>query len=121
MKQITSSFVLFFFPASAQAAESLTMGSALLQMLWALLIVIGVILIIFGLARKRFGLSRMQQNNIKVLELRHIMPKTALALVEVHGKVMLLGIGAGQINLLADYPEGKAQKSDFDSLLAEQQ
>ncbi|MCF6186093.1 MAG: flagellar biosynthetic protein FliO [Desulfobulbaceae bacterium] len=110
-----------FFSTSAQAAESLTMGSGLLRMLWALLIVIGVILIIFGLVKKRFGLGRMQQGTIKVLELRHIMPKTTLALVEVRGKVMLLGIGAGQINLLADYPESTSKESDFDALLAEQQ
>ncbi len=97
------------------------MGSGLLRMLWALLVVIGVILIIFGLARKRFGLGRMQQGNIKILELRHIMPKTTLALVEVRGKVMLLGIGAGRINLLADYPENAADTTDFDALLAKQQ
>ncbi len=110
-----------FFSTSAQAAESLTMGSGLLRMLWALLIVIGVILIIFGLVKKRFGLGRMQQGTIKVLELRHIMPKTTLALVEVRGKVMLLGIGAGRISLLVDYPENTSKKSDFDALLAEQQ
>jgi len=110
-----------FFSTSAQAAESLTMGSGLLRMLWALLIVIGVILIIFGLVKKRFGLGRMQPGTIKVLELRHIMPKTTLALVEVRGKVMLLGIGTGQINLLADYPENTSKESDFDALLAEQQ
>ncbi len=113
--------VFFLCSTSAQAAEAFTMGSGLLRMLWALLVVIGVILVIFGLVRKRFGLGRMQQGNIKVLELRHIMPKTTLALVEVRGKVMLLGIGAGRINLLADFPEDAANTSDFDALLAEQQ
>lgn len=98
------------------------MGSALLQMLWALLIVIGIILIIFALARKRFdlGLGRIQQGNIKVLELKHIMPKQTLALVEVRGKVLLLGIGGGQINLLADYPEAVTEKPDFNTILAKQ-
>jgi len=101
----------------------MTMGSALLQMLWALLIVIGIILIIFALVRKRFGLGsgRFQQGNIKVLELRHIMPKQTLALVEVRGKVLLLGIGTGQINLLTEYPNTTAEEVDFDTLLAEQQ
>jgi flagellar protein FliO/FliZ len=100
----------------------MNMGSALLQMLWALLIVIGIILIIFALVRKRFGLGsgRLQQGNIKVLELRHIMPKHTLALVEVRGKVLLLGIGTGQINLLTEYPNTTAEKNDFDTLLAEQ-
>ena len=120
-KYIVFTIGFLFHSTSAQAAESLTMGSGLLRMLWALLVVIGVILIIFGLVKKRFGLGRMQQGTIKVLELRHIMPKTTLALVEVRGKVMLLGIGAGQINLLADYPENTSKESDFDALLAEQQ
>ena len=120
-KYILFTIGFLFFSTSAQAAEPLTMGSGLLRMLWALLIVIGVILIIFGLVKKRFGLGRMQQGTIKVLELRHIMPKTTLALVEVRGKVMLLGIGAGQINLLVDYPENTSKESDFDALLAEQQ
>ncbi len=115
----TTGFTLF--STSARAAEPLTMGSGLLRMLWALLVVIGVILIIFGLVRKRFGLGRMQPGTIKVLELRHIMPKTTLALVEVRGKIMLLGIGADRINLLADYPENGSEKPDFDALLAEQQ
>lgn len=97
------------------------MGSALLQMIWALLIVIGIILSIYGLARKRFGLGRLQQGNIQVLELRHIMPKTTLALVEVHGKVMLLGIGTGKISLLAEYPELGTDTSTFETLLNEHQ
>ncbi len=97
------------------------MQSGLLRMLWALLIVIGVILILFGLVRKRFGLGRMQKGTINVLELRQIMPKTTLALVEVRGKVMLLGIGGGRIQLLTDYPEDAAEHSDFDALLAQQQ
>lgn len=97
------------------------MGSGLLRMLWALLIVIGIILIIFGLARKRFGIGRLQEGNIKVLELRHIMPKTTLALVEVRGRVLLLGIGGGRITLLADYAETSIETTDFDALLAEQQ
>lgn len=97
------------------------MGSTLLQMLWALVIVIGVILIIFALARKRFGMYTLQQGSIKVVELRHIMPKTTLALIEVRGKEMLLGVGGGQVSLIANISEGKAEKPDFDSLLQEQQ
>jgi len=97
------------------------MGSALMRMLWALLIVIGVILILFALVKKRFALGRTDSKNITILELRHIMPKTTLALVEVHGKVMLLGIGAGRISLLADCPQAEAKKPDFDTLLAEKQ
>ena len=99
------------------------MGSALLQMSWALLIVMGIILIIFAFVRKRFGLGsyRLQQGNIKILELRHILPKQTLALVEVRGKVMLLGISTSQINLLTEYSGTSAEKPNFDTMLAEQQ
>ncbi|HHD63735.1 MAG TPA: flagellar biosynthetic protein FliO [Desulfobulbaceae bacterium] len=109
-------------PSPVRAAESLDMGSALMQMLWALLIVIGIILTIFALVKKRFSIGRTGTENINVLEIRHIMPKTSLALVEVHGKFMLLGIGAGRISLLADCPQqAGSEKPNFDTLLADKQ
>lgn len=93
-----------------------------MQMLWALLIVIGIILIIFALIKKRFAIGQSAKGNINVLEMRHIMPKTTLALVEVHGKIMLLGIGSGRVSHLADCPQQtESQKSDFDTLLAEKE
>lgn len=99
------------------------MGSAFLQTIWALLIVIGIIMVIFALAKKRFGIGRVGEGKINLLELRHIMPKTTLALVKVEGKLLLLGIGAGNISLLADVSDANPQvkttkKDDFETLLA---
>ncbi len=109
-------------PAFAVTKPSMNMGSAFLQTIWALLIVIGIIMVIFALARKRFGIGRIGEGKINLLELRHIMPKTTLALVQVEGKLLLLGIGAGNISLLADVSDGNplkktTQKADFETLL----
>ncbi len=115
-------------PCPAMAATtSLNMGSALLQTIWALLIVVGIILVIYGLAKKRFGSGRIGTGQINLLEMRHIMPKTALALVEVRGKTLLIGIGSGHINLLADIADersasdGHGQHADFKTLLAKEE
>ena len=108
-------------PATALAAEPPSMGSAMLQMGWALLVVVGLILAIYGLAKKRLFLGKIGGSAIKVIELRPLMPKSTLALVEVRGKEYLLGISADRIQLLADFPESAGDKPDFKSLLAEQQ
>ena len=78
------------------------MASAALQTLWALLVVIGLILALYALARKRFALGGLGGGSIKVIEMRPLLPKTTLALVEVRGREYLLGISAGNIQLLAD-------------------
>lgn len=55
------------------------------------------------------------------------MPKTTLALVEVEGKRLLLGIGSGGISLLADLADEETDrntgmgKTDFAALLHEKQ
>ena len=121
MKALAFTCALLLLPASAWPAESPSMGSAVMQMLWALLIVIGLILIIYGIAKKRFGLGNMQTGAIKVIEIRHIMPKTSLALIEVRGKELLIGIGAGRIELLADFSDQSEAPKDFDEILNKQQ
>lgn len=114
--------LLTILPATAEAADPPSMGAAMLQMSWALLVVIGLILAIYGLSRKRFLLGKIGGNAIKIIELRPLMPKSTLALVEVRGKEYLLGISAGGIRLLADVSHDAGEKKpDFASLLAEQE
>ena len=114
-------------PALAATAPPITMGSAFLQTIWALLVVIGIILVLYALTRKRFGIGKRGTGKINLVELRHIMPKTTLALVEVEGKRLLLGIGSGRISLLADLADEKTGRntstgsSDFAAMLHEQQ
>lgn len=79
-----------------------TLFSAGLRMFWGLLVVLGILLIIYSLMRKR--LSFLKHNDkafIKILEIRHIMPKKSLCLVEVGGQEFLLGLGNDTINLLS--------------------
>ncbi len=115
-------FVLLI-PANCWAGEFLTTSGLLLQMLWALLIVVGLILVIYALAKKQFGLGKLQSGAIKILEIRYLMPKTALVLVEVRGKELLVGMSTGKVELVADLTGQKADepKKDFKKILAEKQ
>jgi flagellar protein FliO/FliZ len=113
-------FLLVLSPATALAADPPSMGAAALQVTWALLVVVGLILAIYGIARKRLLLGKMGGNAIKIIEIRPLMPKSTLALVEVRGKEYLLGISANGIHLLADFSGDAAGRPDFQSLLAKQ-
>lgn len=111
-------------PTRVLAADSPTMASAALQTLWALLVVVGLILALYALARKRsfFAFAKTGGKAIKVIEMRPLLPKTSLALVEVRGREYLLGINAGSIQLLADLSQTSAgTRPDFASLLPEEQ
>jgi flagellar protein FliO/FliZ len=88
---------------------------------WALLVVIGLILAIYGLAKKRLLLGKIGGNAIRIIELRPLMPKSSLALVEVRGQEYLLGISADKIQLIAALSQNSKDKPDFDSVLAEHQ
>jgi flagellar protein FliO/FliZ len=123
MQRLWISLVLLA-PTQVWAAESPTMASAALQTLWALLVVVGLILALYALARKRwaFGFAKTGEKAIKVIEMRPLLPKTSLALVEVRGREYLLGINSGSIQLLADLSQAPtATRPDFSSLLAEGQ
>lgn len=73
-----------------------------LRVIWGLLVVLGVILVLYGLLRKRFSLlSTSTTDNIKVLEVKPLMGKKALCLVEVKGKELLLGISGDNISHLS--------------------
>ena len=113
-------------PALAIAGEPLSMGSGLLRTAWALLLVIGLILCIYGLLRKRFGLGALQQGNIKVLEIKHIVPKSSIALVEVNNRQFLIGVNPNQVSLLADFGDcdkvaAERDSPDFKTILAKEQ
>ena len=95
------------------------MANAALQTLWALLIVAGLILAIYALARKRLFSGKLGGNHIRVIEMRPLLPKATLALVEVRGREYLLGINGGNIQLLADLSAASpTNESDFPGILA---
>jgi len=89
-------------PQTATAAAEMSDTSAYLRLTWGLLIVLGIILIFYALAKKRFSLLNSSEKNlIKVLEIRHLMPKKSICLIEVRGREYLLGIGADNVSLIA--------------------
>ena len=118
-------FLLLTLPGQALAAESLAMGSALLRMVWALLIVVGVILILYALARKRIPFAQPGSGEIRIIETRHLVGRNTLVLVSVRDRTLLLGVSDERISLLCDQldeqPGPKADTTDFDRILREQQ
>ncbi len=59
---------------------------------------------------------------IKVVEMRPLINKNALALVEVKGKYMLLGIGNNSIQLLSDFGQPSTEtEQDFQQILDDAQ
>jgi len=113
--------LMLLTPVTALAADLPSMGSAMLQTGWALLVVVGLILALYGLSKKRWFLGKVGSSAITIIELRPLLPKSTLALVEVRGKEYLLGISADRIHLLADFSKEAKNTPDFAALLAEQQ
>ena len=95
--------MVVFSPASIYAADTAldSMGSYF-RVIWGLLVVLGVILILYGIFRKRLSLFHGQSSqSIKILELKPLMSKKALCLVEVKGEEYLLGISSDRITHIA--------------------
>ncbi len=72
------------------------------RMLWGLLVVLGIILILYGIFKKRISLFHSPSSqSIKVLEIKPLMGKKSLCLIEVRGEEFLLGISNDQITHIA--------------------
>jgi len=96
--------LLLLLPTPALAADTAVSGwlGSSMRMLGGLVLVLGLVLVIFAISRRRLALpgSRRSEQLIKVLEMRHFGPKRSLALVEVKGEELLLGLGGDRINLV---------------------
>ena len=93
----------FFIPSNTFAADIAGNDAAsYFRVIWGLLVVLGIILVLYGIVRKRFSLlASSPDKNIKILEIKPMMGKKALCLVDVKGQEYLLGISGDQINHLA--------------------
>jgi flagellar protein FliO/FliZ len=101
--------LLLALPQPAAAAELVETG-AMLRLTWGLLVVLGIMLILYALVRKRFSLFQSPTGSaIKIVELRHLMPKKSLCLVEVRGRHYLLGLSADRVSLIAELPGDKKE------------
>jgi flagellar protein FliO/FliZ len=95
--------MVVFSPGSIHAADAAldSMGSYF-RVIWGLLVVLGIILILYGIFRKRLSLFHSQASqSINILELKPLMSKKALCLVEVKGEEYLLGISSDRITHIA--------------------
>lgn len=105
----TKAFILFlglfhFFNPTATLAAGIAGNDTAnyFRVIWGLLVVLGIILVLYGIIRKRFSLlSSSPAQNIKILEIKPMMGKKALCLVDVKGQEYLLGISGDQINHIA--------------------
>ncbi len=90
-------------PAVVWAGTTLGTDTAdYFQIIWGLLVVLGIILVLYGIVRKRFSLlATPSSGKIKILEVKPMMGKKALCLVDVKGQEYLLGISGETISHIA--------------------
>ncbi len=91
-------------PSTVFASDTLGMTDTAnyMRMIWGLLVVLGVILVLYGIVKKRFSLlSSSPGGNIKILEIKPMMGKKALCLVDVKGQEFLLSISGETISHIA--------------------
>ncbi|EKD38147.1 MAG: hypothetical protein ACD_75C00845G0001, partial [uncultured bacterium] len=98
-----SSIGMLLWPAcaSAETGQFGAMDSSL-RMIWGLLVVLGIILLLYALLKKRFSLlTHSPQQQIRIIEIKPLMGKKALCLVEVRGQEFLLGISGDRVDPIA--------------------
>jgi flagellar protein FliO/FliZ len=113
-KVILFTFVLIaVLTHSAHAAEFDPVKSGI-RMFVGLLVVLAIILGLYYLLRGRVSAFHQQDKGIiKVKEIRHVMPKKTLMIVEVRGREFLVGAGSDTISTIVPLQTGES----FSSLL----
>jgi flagellar protein FliO/FliZ len=86
-----------------------------LRVIWGLLIVLGIILLLYALLKKRFSLlANFPEKQIKIIEMKPLMGRKALCLVEVRGQEYLIAISGDRISPIAALGKiGKKPVSSF--------
>ncbi|MBN1593689.1 MAG: flagellar biosynthetic protein FliO [Candidatus Coatesbacteria bacterium] len=90
-------------PSGTSPPEEPSFASLSIRMFIVLLVIIGMIILLgFGMKKfmrgKRFGSGRIAT----VLSVTHIVERKYIAVVEVLGRTLIVGVGADSVNLLAD-------------------
>jgi flagellar biogenesis protein FliO len=108
-------FILFAqaipLPAELKGADTVT-ESRFASEFMHMLIVLGIIIVLLYVSAwmfRRMMTQRMQQmnvtSNIKIVEQRSLSPKSALYIVEVHGKTILISESHNGVKFLSELPE----------------
>ncbi len=121
MKSIQYIFILavLFLPAEviASGGELVDPAATVLKLIGALVLVLGIIFLLYALNRKGFNpFNTSKSGEIKVVEMRYLMSKKALCLVNVRGEDILLGVGTDRVELIARLD--KQQGVSFEHTLA---
>ncbi|WP_028579357.1 FliO/MopB family protein [Desulfogranum japonicum] len=118
--QHTIFWAVIFVANPAYCADEYGMAAMSLKMGTALLIVVGLILVLYALAVKKIIPHQKTGKYIQILEMRHMMHKSSLALVKVRDTELLLSISPNGIQRLAELEKDSTQK-EFAELLDENQ
>lgn len=113
-KTILFAVVLIGISAQAAHAAEADLVNASIRMFIGLLVVLAIILGLYYLLRNRVSAFHQPGKGIiKVIEVRHVLPKKTLMLVEVRGREYLVGAGSDTISTIVPLQPGKS----FASLL----
>lgn len=106
-------------PTAANGDATSGLASQLTQLGLGLIVVVGLIFLLGYLMRRVGPMAPQGGQHIRVISSYPLGPRDRLALVEVAGQQMLLGISPGRINTLHVFPEpvvdtnGEATSGDF--------
>lgn len=127
MNMIRKLFVLLSFPYILLAQETEKGLSFFDEMMHMFLILGGILvaMLVVAWSLKRLLNTRMEQINadsqIKIIEKRHLSPKSILYLVELQGKRYLLGEGPQGVVSLGDVKLPPQKRSFQDVMNGEEQ
>lgn len=93
--------VLLLFTTTAFGAEDFDPLASGFRMMWGLGIVIAILFVISLVLKKNLKtLNKQDKGNIKILEVKHVMPKKSLMLIEIRGQQYLAGGGSDSIDTI---------------------
>ena len=122
MKKLMGILFCFFWPVMPAMAEpevgkhvAGNMDAA--TMILSLLMVLALI-ILSAYVLKKFNLTTMQADGIKIITSLHLGAKEKLVVVQVGEKQLLLGVTAGQINVLEALEQPLQVKAPVNQQLA---
>ncbi len=99
---------------TAVAADKFDPVSSSFRMLWGLVVVLAIIFVLYAVLRKKVsGLQSNDRGAIKIIEVKHIMPKKSLMLVEIRGKEFVVGAGNDAIHSIVPL----SQSNTFSQIL----
>ncbi len=103
-------FLLLILPGTALASPSVpSYGAELLKGISALIFIVAFFIVSVYFLKKLKIPSRFKSGNIRLIERLYIDNKHYIAIIEVHGRKFIIGVG-DSVTLLSEMKEGKDEK-----------